>query len=919
MGVGAPSGTVTFLFTDVEGSTRLWESAPSVMGAAMARHDELVRAEIEAHGGHVFSTGGDGFAVAFARAGDAIAAAVSAQRALGGESWPAGAAIGVRMGLHTGEAEERDGDYFGSAVNRTARLMALAHGGQVVASAATADVAGDSLPPDVKLVDLGEHLLRDLSRRERVFQVESAGLDSEFAPLRSPDVLPGNLPVQPTSFVGRSDEVRDLRAALGRAALVTVTGVGGAGKTRLAVQVAAELLPTFTDGAWLCELAAAGDADTLAQVVASTLGVDQRADRPLERSIVDFLRPARLLLVLDNCEHLLDASGRLVAAVLGGCPGVRVLATSREALAVGGEQVWPLRSLELPDPASGVHAVAASEAGRLFCERAASARPSFVLSEANVAAVVEICRRLDGIPLAVELAAARVAVMTPAEIAGLLDERFRLLTGGRRNMVERHQTLRATVDWSYGLLSELERAVFDRLSVFSGGFTLAAATGVVVGEGIEGWDVLDAVSGLTAKCMVVAEPDTGEHTRYQLLETLRQYGRERLDQHGDNDRWRRRHARHFATFAVEAGRGLRGRDELAWRERLLADFDNLRSAVVWGLDSGIEGDQQTAVAIIAWLAYEAQPRATGIGRWAEQALPALERSTPGYRSAVLGAASVVAFYRSDFDASELHARAALQEGYPPDDPSPCRATAILTVILGFQDQNAEATRLLDTAEQAIRGRDDEEFLRSLLQNARVMGGSLFADDPDEEIAQGRLAILLAQRTGNPTLLANASFALGKALRGRHPDEAVAAFDQVVALAKGGASGALLLEAQCYGAQLAAALGDADGARVRLKEALDHALRDGEGAILARSLDVAVDILSYRGEARAAAVLAGVVETTLAPHRFPDVASRGPALALRIANLDRAREELGDSPYQQARAEGAAMSRQDALAFTLRHL
>jgi hypothetical protein len=330
----------------------------------MARHDELVRLAVQAHGGYVFSTGGDGFAAAFARAGDAIAAAVGAQAALAGESWPADTRIGVRMGLHTGEAEERDGDYFGSAVNRAARLMALAHGGQVVASAATADVAADTLPPEMKLVDLGEHLLRDLFRREHVFQVEAPRLGSEFPPLRSVDAMPGNLPAQPTSFVGRSDEVRDLRAALGQAQLVTVTGVGGVGKTRLAVQAAAELLPTFADGAWLCELAAASDADTLAQVVASTLGVAQRAGRSLERSIVEFLRPARLLLVLDNCEHLLDASGLLAAAILAGCPEVRVLATSREALAIPGEQMWPLRSLQLPDPTGDLDTAAASGSGR---------------------------------------------------------------------------------------------------------------------------------------------------------------------------------------------------------------------------------------------------------------------------------------------------------------------------------------------------------------------------------------------------------------------------------------------------------------------------------------------------------------------------------------------------------------------------
>jgi predicted ATPase/class 3 adenylate cyclase len=909
---------VTFLFTDVEGSTQLWESAPEAMRTALARHDEIVRGAIERHGGYVFATGGDGFGAAFARPPDAIAAAEAAQAALGTEAWPEEAVLRVRMGLHTGVVEERDGNYFGPAVNRAARLMTLAHGGQVLASAATADVVADTVPPEVKLVDLGEHLLRDLSRREHVFQVEAPGLGSEFPPLRSPDVLPGNLPVQPTSFVGRSDEVRDVSAALGRAHLVTVTGVGGVGKTRLAVQVAAELLPTFADGAWLCELAVAGDADTLAQVVASTLGVAQRAGRSLERSVVEFLRPTHLLLVLDNCEHLLDSSGRLAAGILADCPGVRVLATSREALTIPGEQVWPLGSLEVPAPGIGMEAVAASASVRLFCERAAAAHPGFVLSEGNAAAVVEVCRRLDGIPLAIELAAARVTAMTPVEIAGLLDERFRLLTGGRRTAVERHQTLRAAVDWSYGLLSETERVVFDRLAVFSGGFTMPAATAVVTGDGIETWDVVDAVGGLVAKSMVVAEPGAGEHTRYQLLETLRQYGRERLDEDGQTDRWRRGHAQNFAAFAAEVARGLRGRDELAWRERMMGDLDNLRSAVVWGLDTGIGEDEQTAVAIVAWLAYESQTRGTGIGRWAEQAVPAKQQSAPGYRNAVLGAAAVAAEYRGDFDATERYARAAVEEGYPPDDPSPGLASVYLAVTLMYQGRGDEAARHMDAAEKAVVGQDDEDYYHSWLKSIRV-GICLFADDEDEEIAQARLAMSLAERTANPTCLAAASYALGWALRHRNPDEAFIAFDRHVALARRGASSSALAVTLSLGARVAASLGDADGAKARLREALEESIRHDDWAFLTHSLDAAVDTFWYLGEPRAAAVLAGAVETTLAPLRWPYVATRGPGLAVRTANLAQVRETLGDTCYEEARAEGVAMSRQDALAYTLQHL
>jgi len=456
------------------------------------------------------------------------------------------------------------------------------------------------------------------------------------------------------------------------------------------------------------------------------------------------------------------------------------------------------------------------------------------------------------------------------------------------------------------------------LAVFSGGFTLAAATAVATGDGIEGWDVVDAVGGLVAKSMVVAEPGAGEHTRYQLLETLRQYGRERLDEGGETDRWRRRHARHFAAFSAEVGRSLRGRDELAWRERLLGDLDNLRSAVVWGLDTGVEEDQQTVVAIVAWLAYESQALATGIGRWAEHALPAAQRSTPGYRNAVLGAAAVAAFYRGDLDGSERHAVAALDEGYPPDDPSPCLASIYLALILLYKWRSDDGARHLDAAEKAMVGRDDEDYVRSQLQSTRV-ALSLFADDADEQIAQGRLGMSLAQRTGNPTILALGSFALGFALRHRHPDEALAAFDRSVALARGGASTIAMATALCNGAQAAASLGDPDGARARLRDALEECLRNDDWTILTVGLDVAVDIFSYRGEARAAAVLAGAIETALAPLRQPDVAGRGPAVAVRTANLARARETLGDSCYEQARAEGVAMSRQDVLAFVLQHL
>jgi tetratricopeptide (TPR) repeat protein len=484
--------------------------------------------------------------------------------------------------------------------------------------------------------------------------------------------------------------------------------------------------------------------------------------------------------------------------------------------------------------------------------------------------------------------------------------------------VERHQTLRAAVDWSYSLLSPTEQAVFNRLAVFAGGFTMAAATAVTTGDDVETWDVVDALGSLVAKSMLVPEPGGEEHTRYQLLETLRQYAQEGLDADGHTDRWRRRHAHHFAGFAAELALGLRGRDELAWRQQMMDDLDNLRSAVIWGLDSGVHDDEQTAVAIIARLAYDTATKATGIGRWAEQALPALERSTPGYRSAVLGAAAGAALSRGNLDASERYARAALEEGYPPDDPSPGVAAISMAVTHMFSGRKDDAARCLDAAEEAIVGRDDNEWLCSWLQSVRV-SVSLFADDEDEEIAQARHAMALAERLGNPTNLAIASYALGWALRHRDPDQAMTAFDRNVALSRRAAATAQLALSLSFGARIAASQGDAEGARARLRESLEVSIRDDDWNFLAASPDTAVDTLCYIGELSAAAVVAGVLDTALAPLRFPYTSSTGTGLSVRTANLARARQTLGDAVYDRAWAEGVAMSRQDALAFVLNHL
>ena len=560
-----PTGTVTFLFTDIEGSTRLWEERPEEMRAALAEHDEILRGVIDAHAGYVFATGGDGFAVAFGRAGDALRAAVQVQGRLGAYAWPGGAVVRVRIGVHTGEASERGGDYFGPVVNRTARLMAVAHGGQVVCSRATAALSGGEVP----MRSLGEHRLRDLAAAELVFQVG----DGEFPALRSVDAVPTNLPVVRTELIGRTADVAALARLVERERLVTLTGVGGVGKTRLALAVAASLAPGFADGCWLVELSPVTDGDEVPRTVAAAL----RAPTTTVDALAGYLADRRVVLVLDNCEHVLDAVADVVDAIQSAAPDVHVVVTSREPLGIDGEQVRRVASLATPDADASVEVAGASAAVRLFAERAVAHESRFVLDERNVAAVVEICRHLDGIPLAIELAAARVRGMAPAEIARRLDERFRLLGAGSRRAQERHRTLFAAVSWSHDLLSEAEKVTFRRLAVFPASFDLAAAEAVAgVDDAVV--DVVDCVLRLVDRSLVGYEPDTD---RYRFLETLRQYGADRLAEAGETEATRARHAAYFLAFAEQkAAEILDARYQAAYPV-LLAELENLRAVEDW--------------------------------------------------------------------------------------------------------------------------------------------------------------------------------------------------------------------------------------------------------------------------------------------------------------------------------------------------
>ena len=518
------SGAVTFLFTDIEGSTRMWERLPEAMKPALARHDAILREAVATHGWRIVKTTGDGCHAAFASAADAIAAAADAQHALGAEAWESihPETIRVRMGVYTGEAEARDGDYYGPALNRAARLMSVGHGGQILISAVTAELARDRLPTGLSLRDLGEHRLKDLVRPERIFQLAGAGLRVDFAPLKSLDLIPNNLPAQLTSFVGREAEIAEARRLLSATRLLTFTGSGGTGKTRLSLQVAAEALADFADGVWLVELAPLADPDRVAAAVAAVFDLRDQPGRTMLEQLQDYLRARQVLLILDNCEHLIAASARVADALVRACPKVKVLASSREALGLAGERIFHVPSLGVPEPKAIVDAIARSEAVQLFVERATAAQPRFSLNAQNASAIGDICRRLDGIPLAIELAAARIRLFAPEQIAARLNDRFKLLTGGSRTALPRQQTLRALIDWSYDLLPDPEKALLRRLAVFAGGWTFEAAEAVCDSD-----DLLDALGHLVDKSLVAVDDCVGE-ARYVLLETVRQYAREKL-------------------------------------------------------------------------------------------------------------------------------------------------------------------------------------------------------------------------------------------------------------------------------------------------------------------------------------------------------------------------------------------------------
>lgn len=649
---GLPSGTVTFLFTDIEASTDLLQHLGDARYAdVLAEHNRLLRAVFAEGGAEEVSTQGDAFLAIFRRAADAVAAAVAAQRAIVTHRWPGGAAPRVRMGVHTGEPLSIAANYVGLDVHRAARICTSGHGGQILLSQATRLLVEERLPPDVSLRDMGDHRLKGLHQIEKIFQVLHADLHAEFPPLRSLNISTHNLPRQLTSFIGREREIVDVRRLLSSTYLLTLTGSGGCGKTRLALEVAAGVLEEYTDGVWLVELASLSDPALVTQTVAMALGVREVPGLPLLSTLLDYLRSKVLLLVLDNCEHLVAACASMTETLLRTCPSLRVLATSRERLEIPGEVVWRVPSLSFPDVrrVPPVETLRQYEAIQLFVDRATAAQPDFALTPQNAPKVAAVCDRLDGIPLAIELAAARVQALSVEQIALRLNDRFQLLTEGSRRALPRQKTLNATMDWSYHLLSEPERALLCRLAAFAGGWTLEAAEAICqTGED----QTIDLLTQLVFKSLVIIDEQNGQ-MRYRFLATVRQYAWNRLAESGENPLVQKRHLDWFLRLAEETGPKLIGAGQAAWFGRLETEHDNLRAALEWSLESGeIEAGLRLAAAVSPfWFVrgYLAEGR-----RWLEALLKRSSGAEQVVRAKALRAAGRVAgFGQSDYDYGRL--------------------------------------------------------------------------------------------------------------------------------------------------------------------------------------------------------------------------------------------------------------------------
>ncbi len=908
--VTLPTGTVTFLFSDVEGSTQRWEQYREAMKRAVARHELLMTAAAHQHGGYVFKTLGDASCVAFPTAPDALRAAADAQRALAKEDFSAVGGLRVRLGLHSGHAEERNGDYFGPTVNRVARLMSIGHGGQVLLSRVTRDLAHSDLPTGVSLTDLGSHRLKDLTEPEQVWQLTIDGLPAEFPPLKSLDVLPNNLPIQVTSFRGRDHDLEEVKRLLAEHRLLTLAGAGGVGKTRLAVQAGADDLDHYPDGVWFADLAPITDPELVSSVIAKVLGMTQVGGRRVDESIPQWLKRKKLLLILDNCEHVLEAVAKIADGIMHHCPDVRMLATSRQALGIGGEVAHRLPSLAMPDTATGLQTTEALKYGAilLFVDRAKAADTRFSLNDNNAPIVAEICRHLDGIPLAIELAAARVKVLSIPNLAQRLNERFKILTGGSRTALPRQKTLSALIDWSYDLLTPQEQMLFNRVGIFAGGFSLDAATAVCGGEGLDEIDILDLLSSLTDKSLVVADT-AGEQERYRMLESTRAYALDRLSAAGERERLARRHGEYFRHQAQEADKRYGTGSTSAWSMDVELELDNYRSALEWGLSQGHDTVLGAAIAGALHRLWSTGGLTVEGRYWIE---PALERISSAENPQVAARLwlAVAALYSAKRMCEAAERAVSLYES-AGDGHGRARALYRLASGLFQMGRLDEASETNMRALAALRACQDKQDVAGCLD---IQGSIAFYRG-----ATGEARDLYAQALASFRALGNAHAAAGVLgnlaeleFADGHPEQALRAVNEALEMDPRRGVSARALNVVSYHANSAAyriALGDIDGARASAHEGLSLARQAQDARLIAVVLQHFALLMALLGQTQSAAKLLGYVDA-----QFKELGvTRQPTEKWGYEKLMAAlREQLSEAEIEKLVDEGARWSEDQAV-------
>ena len=913
-----PTGTVTFLFTDIEGSTKLWEHDAQAMQAALARHDELLRRTIEEHGGYVFKTVGDAFCCAFLTAPDALEAALEIQRRLLSSEWEHIGPLRVRMALHTGAAEERHGDYFGPPVNRVARLLSAAHGGQVLLSLPAQELVRDQLPAEAALMDLGERRLKDLFRPERVFQVVASSLPSEFPPLRTLESRSNNLPLQPTPLVGREREVGEVanRLRSKEVRLLTLTGPGGTGKTRLALQAGADLLEEFDEGVFFVALATITDPGLVPSTIAEPLGVRESAEQPLTESLQSYLGDKHLLLILDNFEQVLEWApvvGELVAA----CPKLKVLATSRIPLRLYGEQEYPVLPLAFPDPRvlPPLGVLTQYEAVRLFVERARAVKADFEVTNENAPAVAEVCARLDGLPLAIELAAARVRMLPPQALLKRLSNRLKLLKGGPRDLPTRHQTLRSTIDWSYELLEDEEKALFERLSAFSGGRTLEAIEEICDPE--KDLDILEGVESLLEKSLLRQEEGVGGEPRFVMLETVHEYAREKLEASGVAKELRRRHAEYFLRLAEETDPKLRGPQQLKWLERLEAEHDNMRAALSWSLEEG--GDVELGLRVagaLGWFWYVRGHYVEG-RKWLEEALAKEGWAPAAVQARALAAAGWLAYQQADLGRMEEASLEGMNLFRQAKGARSKDTEQFLHLVLGAakweRGDLKQAFELLEAGLALSREEGEEYWIAEFIHDLGLAW--ILQGDTERGMELLDEALRLSRALGDRLLISYCLLNLGDEVldKGDH-QRAAELLEEGVALCRElGAVGEVAWGLDALGT-IALLHNDLETAQALYQEGLTLSRELGRKTSLGGCIEGLAAVYGSRGADIRAARLWGATEAL-----YQNIGGRlqdfTPWRAVE-ARLAAVRSRLGDAVWEETLDKGRAMGLEEAVSYAL---